>query len=465
MNDSKPITTARCHASDGEPSTNRKSNFSISSDGHSSTYFSRNVSGCTPSYLPVYYPGSYTHLRYPSEPYYNHPVNPVHYNNIDLSMPSNMTMTLPSPHNRSWNRINLPSPLTTSATTKGTSSPKPRAKASDKNGPDKNLLSSPPMPSKSRSSNEYVDPKILEAANALELPPGGQKYSVAHWKGAMRLCYRWKTTTNEQERQFFRTSTTTNSLSSSTLKSIKNFCENILMRKSKRRQFAIHWKESGLKKIIEEVSSSENALFGYNDPKLERVIDDYFSGRTRSTGYNQAKEKALDDRQKEILYLWDELMSGPILSDALSHQKLYLIQLAIERPYRNKKVEIENMDQKIIHDVSIEGYGGKSYWEANNASLKGHEKPDTLSDPVSKSLDGGLPMNEAMIKRFWKCADSFCTSERQGKRRRMENGDESKISQQLSQRAGTLSKMSLNTRENVQLEEDKENERLSVVAV
>jgi hypothetical protein len=281
----------------------------------------------------------------------------------------------------------------------------------------------------------------------------------------MRLCYRWKTTTNEEERRFYQTSTTTNSLSSSTLKSIKSFCENVLMRNSKRRQFAIHWKESGLKKIVDEVLSSDDVFFGYNDPKLERVLDDYFSGRTRSTGYNQAKEKTLDDRQKEIICLWDELMSGPILSDASSHQKLYLIQLAIERPYRNKKVEIETTDQKVIHDVSIEGYGGKLYWEANNASLKGREKPDTLSDPVSKSSDGILPMNEAMIERFWKCADSFGASERQGKRRRMENSGESKISQKLPQRAGTLSKKSLNAKENIRFKEDKENEISSVVAV
>ena len=469
MNDSKPIATARCHATNGEPSTNRKFNLPIASNGHSSTYFGRDVNVCTPSYHPAYYPGSYTHLRYPSAPYYNHPTNPVHYNNIEFVVPNNMAMTLPSSHNRSWNRINLPSPLTTSAaTTKRTSpsSSKPRVKASNINGPGKKKVSpSPPLPSKPRSSSEYIDPKILEAAKTLNLPPGGQKYSVAHWKGAMRLCYRWKTTTNEEERRFYRTSTTTNSLSSSTLKSIKSFCENILMRKSKRRQFAIHWKESGLKKIVDEVLSSDDVLFRYNDPKLERVLDDYFSGRTRSTGYNQAKEKILDDRQKEILCLWDELMSGPILSDASSHQKLYLIQLAIERPYRNKKVEIETTDQKIIHDVSIEGYGGKPYWEANNASLKGHEKPDTLSDPVSKSADGVLPMNEAMIKRFWKCADSFCTSERHGKRRRMENDDESKISLQLPHGAGTLSKKSLNAKENIQLEEDKENERSTVVAV
>ena len=452
MNDSKPATTAACPASGGKPFDARKPNFSISSTGCNS----RNVNGCTPSYQPVYYPCSYTQMSYPSAPYYNPTANPVHYNNIDFTVLNNMMMAIPSPHNRNWNRTNMPSPLTTS-TTKGKSTSKPSGKASDTNRTDKKIASLSTQPYKTKASNEYIDPKILETAQALDLPPGGQKYSVAHWKGAMRLCYRWKTTTNEHERQFYRTSTTTNSLSSSTLKSIKFFCDNILKRESKRRQFAIHWKESGLKKIVEEASSSDESFFGYNDPKLERIIDDYFSGRTRSTEYNQAKEKALDDRQKNILYLWDELMSGPILSNASSHQKLHLIQLAIEKPYRNKKVKIETTDKENVYDVVIEGYGGESYWEKRNVSLNDHEKPDTLRNMPSKSFESILPINEVMIKRFWKCVNSY-SPERQGKKRRMESGNESKSTRQLSQSACTLSEKSVNTREDIQLENGKENE-------
>jgi hypothetical protein len=242
-----------------------------------------------------------------------------------------------------------------------------------------------------------------------------------------------------------------------------------LKRQSKRRQFAIHWKDSGLKKLVEEASSSDDALFAHDDPKLESIIDDYFSGRTRSNGYNQAKERVLDDRQKDILYLWDELMSGPVLSDASSHQKLYLIQLAIERPYRNKKVEIERMDRTIIHDVAIEGYGGKPYWEGNKTSLKEHDdEQDASLDKASKSFDGVLPNNEAMVKRFWKLADSFSTPpKRQEKRRKMENAMATKLSPQLSQNTGALATKNLNAREYAPIsDEDKENnERSSIVAI
>lgn len=469
MSDNKRAAAASYHpAMDGRQRDDRRPTFSLSSTGHGSAYLSKKFSACKSPYHPIHYPRSYTHQHYPFAPYHKQQTNPDRYNNADFFRSSSMAMTHPTCQNQSWNRFNLPSPLT-SATTKNKSIAKPQTKDPNEIRSVKSTPPSNPQPSKSESSNEYIDPKILEAAKALGLPPGGRKYSVAHWKSALRLCYQWKTTTNEDERHFFRTSTTTNSLSSSTLKSIKFFCENILKRQSKRRQFAIHWKDSGLKKLVEEASSSDDALFAHDDPKLESIIDDYFSGRTRSNGYNQAKERVLDDRQKDILYLWDELMSGPVLSDASSHQKLYLIQLAIERPYRNKKVEIERMDRTIIHDVAIEGYGGKPYWEGNKTSLKEHDdEQDASLDKASKSFDGVLPNNEAMVKRFWKFADSFSTPpKRQEKRRKMENAMATKLSPQLSQNTGALATKNLNAREYAPIsDEDKENnERSSIVAI
>lgn len=449
-NESKLPATESCNASKDKASGHRKNDNSISSLPHHPIYLSSNRNGYLPSYNNhVYYPGSYNYLSYSSTPLYSYQMNIDGYNKSSYPAPRKTTTNPPpTSHLRDCNRFNSPSPLTTCATKSDTTLIS-HAKVSDANIGIKYEQPMLPKTSQSTISNEYVDPKILAAAHALKLPPGGQKYSVQHWKSALALCYRWKTTTNEDERKFYRKSTATNSLSSVTLKSIKFFCENILQRKTKRRQFAIHWKESGLKSIVDESASSGAKSFEYNDPKLEKTLDDYFSGRTRSSGYNQAKERALEDRQKEILCLWDELMSGPVLSDASSHQKLYLLQLAIERPYRNKKVEIETKDKKLVYDVSIDGYGGKSYWEGKNP-------PNPTDNENQGSLDEELPCNETMTKRFWKSAESP-SSKHQAKKRRLENDENCKNSQLLEQNAIVLPKERFNRSEYSSSEDDKEN--------
>ena len=484
MNDTRSATTLQiCGRSGDVPSGNEKLKALAPSIGNRPNYSSRNVSRYNPTYHPVYYVGSsYAHHQYhqyhPSAPHHYDPTYPVYYNPNDVPKCNDTRIPHAATHgncrHRNWNPTDPPSPLnsSTSTTAKNNSALKARANSPEKSQLAPNIMtaSCPRFPSKTLSTGEYIDPKILEAAKALELPVGGNKYSVAHWKQALRLCYRWKTTTNKQERQFYRTSTTTSSLSSTTLKSIKFFCENILKRKSKRRQFAIHWKESGLKKIVDDRSSSstDGAPFAYDDPKLETLIDDYFSGRTRSTGYNQAKEKLLDKRQMEIIELWDELMSGTtILREASSHQKLYLIQQAIERPYRNEKVQIEAKDQKSIHNVAIEGYGGQSYWGGNNnASLNDFDETAVLHDLSSKTFGGNLPANEEMNKRFWKCVDS-CSNipKRMVKKSRIEGCDESKTPQRFSRNACCTSSdgsISRNTK-SPRVGEDKENKTLSSV--
>ena len=451
MSDGNSVPKTRCYEYDGTTSNHPKLIVPISSVRHSLTYSSRNICESTASYHAVYCPRYGDRQHFSSALNYNYPSNVVNYNITDFSS-SNTMMAPHSFYDTKWNRINISSPLTASSA-KGPSilkalpeHPIQIIKSGEK------MPSSTPQSSATSTSNAYIDSEILEAAQLLNLPPGGQKYSVAHWKGAIKLCYRWKTTTNEKERRFYRSSTTTNSLSASTLKSIKFFCDNILKRKSKRRQFAIHWKESGLKKLVEETSSSENVAFGYNDPKLETIVDDYFSGRTRSNEYNKAKEKVLEDRQKEIIHLWKELMNGPEFSNASSYQKLYLIQLAIEKPYRNEKVKIKTMDQNVIHDVAIEGYGGESYWEQKN----------TTQNLATNSVDEVLPVNEAMIKRFWKCTKSFQTPERQVKRRRIEDREERK---RLAESDDNHPQKGLDMSESTQLEDNKENEILTVAVV
>ena len=480
MNDENSGTAQSCDRNDRERSNDDNSRRQIASipfTGGSANYSHNNIGEYFPSYQSMFFPGSsYNNRQYLPVTYYYPSIYPARDSHSDLPSATTAVITCPLQNTKNWNPANPPSPLKRCATT-DTSTLKARGKSSDTTESIPQFPPSPVLPSRTMASDDYIDPKILAAAKDLKLPLDGQKYSVTHWKDAMRLCYRWKTTTNEHERQFYRMSTTTNSLSSNNLKSVKNFCENVLKRKSKRRQFAIHWKESGLKKIVHEASSSQDVLFEHSDPKLERILDDYFSGRTRSSGYNQAKEKVLEDRQKEIVALWDALMTGPILSDASSRQKLYLIQLAIERPYRNKKVNIERKEQTITHDVTIEGYGGKSYWDQNNHSMKNDTKTDALPDHLPKSVDGVLPVNESMMERFWKCTDDIDTPVHHRKRCRSpfpltlsgnhaERIDESTSSiEELSQINCWVSEKRINTRKDIQCEEDKENERSPIVPV
>lgn len=449
MNENQSLTNKK-------PWGNEQTNSSNPSFHHHSTYYlGRNPANYIPPYNPVYYPGSYNHMSYAPVQEYNHSAR-NHYKNT--------TMVFPPHHNQDWYSPNLPSPLTASSSKAGTNA-KFHGDDSGNNGSGKLKQPSPPKGPQPPSPKDYICPEILKAVHALKLPPSGNKYSVEHWKGALKICYRWKTTTNEDERQFYRTSTTTNSLSSSNLKSIKYFCEQVLQRKTKRRQFAIHWKESGLKKIVDEGLGSDKPVMDYNDPKLERVIDDYFSGRTRSNGYNQAREKVLEDRQKEILYLWDKLMSIPSSNDS-SHQKLYLLQLAIERPYSNKTVEIEMMHEKIIHDVAIEGFGGKSYWEKKSAPTISHcdEKSDVSVDPELTPFEQVLPINKTMNKRFWKCVDTYCGPEHQEKKRRVETTDD-KIKTENSHHHDSPSKESLKIEASAVSDENKENENTKVVPI
>eukprot|EP00536_Pseudo-nitzschia_multiseries_P004035 jgi/Psemu1/9095/gm1.9095_g len=469
---------------EGSDDESRNHATSVPFDGDSSNY---RYSGYFPPRQPVYFPGSsFNSRRYLPVTYYYPPIYSIHDSHGDfpsmttrpMAKKTPATTTPPIRNSQNWNLANPPSPLKRStAGSSDTEIPETQAEGSDNAESVCELSTSPLLLSRTTASDEFIDPTILEAAKELNLPFDGHKYSVTHWKGALRLCYRWKTTTNEDEREFYRTSTTTNSLSSNNLKSVKSFCENILKRKSKRRQFAIHWKESGLKKLVDEASSTRDVTIGHSDPKLERILEDYFSGRTRSTGYHQAREKVLEDRQKEIVALWDALMSGPVLSDASSRQKLYLIQLAIEKPYHNKKVEIEAKDQKIVHDVTIEGYGGKSYWEQSNTSTKTESKSDTFHDPSSKTVDGVLPVNSKMMERFWKCVKDVDTRVRHRKRRRSsaplvlsednttKQVNESTYEEFARGSSSTESQKRCKRRDIIQCEEDKENERSSVVPV
>ena len=443
MNKSFSATPARRH-SDIKASDDQRSSVAIRSLKQTPTNNEvfRHHYPCAPSYHPIIYPGCYHNLYHSSIENCNHPSYSIRCNSIGLDVSKDVTPVQHFSHIQS----NLSASLRTHSM-KDKSILDPHAK-----GKNKNTL----------SPNQYIDPNFLKAARALNLPPDGQKYSIVHWKGALVLCYRWKTTTSEYEQHLHRTSTSKNSSSS---KSIKFFCENVIKRKSKRRQFAIHWKESSLKQIVEAISSSEDIRFDYNDQKLERIIDDYFSGRTRSSGYNKAKERVLDDRQKYLIRFWDELMSGSILSDASSHEKLYLIQLAIERPYRKKEVESEAIHQKVAHDVAIEGYGGPSYWEEKKTSQMTTNTAKALHRPASKFFNDVLPINEAMNERFWKCANSYCLSEPKKKRFRKKNGVDSKNSLQIPLHARNLLEKGWNKSENNQPNEAKENQEPPVAAV
>ncbi|VEU34074.1 unnamed protein product [Pseudo-nitzschia multistriata] len=491
------------------PSQRQKT--SIPSNGGSSNYRHGNMDRRFLVSQPLYVPQPcYSNRQYVPLSYYCPPIYAGYDRHGDfppLATTGTTTVTNARQNQPIWNPTNPPTSPLKRSSSKGTSILSTRAKNSQSTKNVSNPLTSPLKPSsakdtsnsvaQSKTSNntknlfesspshakvspgtppeDYVDPEIIDAAKNLKLPLDGHKYSVANWKDAMILCYRWKTNTNEDERQFYRMSKTTTSLSSSNLKSVKRFCDNVLKRKSKRRQFAIHWKDSGLKKIVDQASSSQDILFEHGDPALEKILDDYFSGRTRSTEYNQVKEKVLEDRQKEIFALWDALQSDHILSTATSHQKLYLVQLAIERPY-SKKAEIKTKDEVIAHDVTIEGFGGKSYWDQSNSVAKNNGKLDAIFNASPNALNGVLPLNKSMTDRFWKCVEAVAGPVRQGKRRRSPDPFESSCDNRDAVKKNAVERLSKHTSylmsekksnkaQNSNSEVDKENEMSAVVPV
>lgn len=217
-----------------------------------------------------------------------------------------------------------------------------------------------------RSSGEYINPIILDLVDDLDLPSEGRKFSTQNWKDALLLLYRWRTTTTSQEKMLagaaMNGATSTNAGSGTALcstKSVKSFCEKVLYQKQRRRQFSIHWKDSGLKRLLENDHDllMEQRL-RYDDPHLQTLLDDYFSGRKRTVGYQQAKEKALAIRQRRINKTYDELTNRG--TTVLARDQLFVLQNLIEEPFE-VKVEIEQQDgQKVTHHVCIEGFGGST---------------------------------------------------------------------------------------------------------
>ena len=238
-------------------------------------------------------------------------------------------------------------------------------------------------------TQRYISPYIIELANQLHLPSDGRKFSNQHWKGALLLLYRWKTTCDANEQKFSTNLSKKDLKSYDTTKSVKAFCDKVLQRPSKRRQFNIHWKDSGLLKLTDE--NYDNGGDGayerlrYDDPQLEAILDDYFSGRKRRAGYLNAKDVALEARQRQINDTWNQLTQGV---PGMDLTKLHVLQDLIEAPYQ-KTVQIRSDDGVTsTHNVTIDGFDGRVITTAtrgssNGGSIKSSSKETTNNTPRS----------------------------------------------------------------------------------
>jgi hypothetical protein len=182
---------------------------------------------------------------------------------------------------------------------------------------------------KPQELGEYINPEILYLAEQLNLPQDGHKFSPKHWKDAMALLYRWKVTDDDVEQQRFERSTATgSSMSYSSSKSVKAFCDKVLCRPSKRRQFSIHWKESGLKHFA-EMYDNDGEYPPYNSREFQVLLDNFVFNLAQKSAYKAARQEALAKRQEEINDMWDDFVNGP---EKLTLDHLHRLQELIERP-------------------------------------------------------------------------------------------------------------------------------------
>jgi hypothetical protein len=182
---------------------------------------------------------------------------------------------------------------------------------------------------KQQELGSYINPEILYLAEQLNLPQDGHKFSPKHWKDAMALLYRWKVTDDDIEQERFERSTGTgSSMSYSSSKSVKAFCDKVLCRPSKRRQFSIHWKDSGLKHFADMYDNDEE-FPPYNSREFKIILDNFVFNLAQKSAYKAAKQEALAKRQQDINIMWDRLVNG---TERLTSVHLQTLQELIERP-------------------------------------------------------------------------------------------------------------------------------------
>ncbi|KAG7346025.1 hypothetical protein IV203_005093 [Nitzschia inconspicua] len=135
---------------------------------------------------------------------------------------------------------------------------------------------------------EYINPEILYLAEQLNLPPNDEKFTPQNWKDCLALMYRWKVTDDDVEQQRFERSVSNgSSLSYSNIKSVKSFCDKVLCRPGKRRQFSIHWNKSGIRFLADKFDHGEEYP-AYDSPEFQAILDNFAMDQAKNAAYKKS---------------------------------------------------------------------------------------------------------------------------------------------------------------------------------
>jgi hypothetical protein len=234
-----------------------------------------------------------------------------------------------------------------------------------------------PPPAKKPQLRDYINPEILYLAEQLNLPKDGHKFSPQNWKDALALMYRWKVTDDDVEQQLFeRTATNGSSLAYGQCKSVKAFCDKVLHRPSKRRQFSIHWNNSGLKFLAAKFDQDEDYPEP-DSPELQTILDNFAREAAKEAAFKEAKEDALVERQDSIHRMWNGFVKS---KERLTIDHLKALQDLIEQPVI--KTVMEKDGKKVKYQLLIPGFD--SQYKLETEKKRGAEESSETEEETKK---------------------------------------------------------------------------------
>jgi hypothetical protein len=323
-----------------------------------------------------------------------------------------------------------------------------------------NLRTADPNESSNVNPRGYINRTIMDAAVALDLPPGGCKFANVHWSSALRLFYRWKTTVDGME-AFILSSATAMSLSASlpssssnkehkdgeksttmatpsssarndvannagnsdacgsvTKKSVKAFVDKVLQRESKRRQFSIHWKDCGLKEFFEKQNKEEkkplvesSALIA---PGMWKTV---YHGESSSSffvpfdhpqvgamlddyfsGRKRSRDYVEAERHAKVQRQLNINHLWDVVTGGLPRTRLNDLQRAIEAPYKTKIILHKKDGGKMTHEVVLDGFGGAKYKPITDVNVVQSNKEIAIQLKEGEEIDDGDEEEETNVK-------------------------------------------------------------------
>lgn len=186
--------------------------------------------------------------------------------------------------------------------------------------------------------HDYINPEIIDLAEQLNLPSSEKKFLHQHWRDCLELMYRWKVTDDDVERQRFERSATTGAgLAYNRSKSVKAFCDKVIRRPNKRRQFNIHWNRSGIRHLADLFDHDEEYP-AWDSPDFQTILDNFAMDQAKNSNYKEAKELALGDRQLRINNMWNGIVHGKV-APTMGHLKILqnLIEQPVIQPLKDEK--------------------------------------------------------------------------------------------------------------------------------